>query len=222
MTGPGLRWHTRALVVALVNVTLSAASAPHAGADTCGRSTPIVNKMGFRPGATVYFDTAPSPDGTRFPAEWHTCVVRAFDAWTTANAWAGSWVRFMPGRGGIVVRFDAAAGMVLHGRSAGAWTSAQRAADGFLERADVWLSSNPHVVSTCQTVTKVLLHELGHLHGLADIRTHAGRSVMNPLGGADDRGRRVPMAPSRCDAAMAAVASFMTPRVRADVVAARH
>jgi hypothetical protein len=180
----------------------------------------MINKVGFRPASTVYYDVAAAPDAVPFPDDMRACVDRAFEAWTTANAWSGSWVRFAPGPGGIVVRFDARGGMVLHGKQAGAWTEGVRSADGYLEGAMVWLSPDPRVVTTCRTVTKVLLHELGHLHGLADFRTSAGRSVMNPLGGPDDRGRRVPMAPTRCDASQAAGAALMGQRDRAAFMAA--
>ena len=219
---PGVRQQrTRVLLAAIISAIVFGGVMP-VEAERCGSSAPSVNKMGFRPGATISFQTAPAPDGMPFPAGLQACVTRAFDAWTTANAWSGSWVRFTPGPGGIVVRFDSAGGLVLPPKRGGAWTGAVRADDGFLEGATVWLTRDPGVVSTCHAVTKVMLHELGHLHGLADIRTRPGRSVMNALGGGDDRGGRVPMAPTRCDAAMAAVASFMAAGGRADSVSARR
>lgn len=181
--------------------------APSAHAERCDASGPAINKTGFRPATTVFYDVAPSPDGTPFPGRMRECLDRAFDAWTTANAWAGSWVRFVPGPGGVVVRFDVEGGLVLRRGRAGAWTDAARAPDGYLDAANVWLTRDPDILTTCRGVTKVMLHELGHLHGLADVRTPGVRSVMNPLGGTDDHDQLVPLAPTRCDAAQAAAAS---------------
>ncbi len=196
--------------------------APSAHAERCDASAPAVNKTGFRPGTTVFYGVADSPDGTPFPGRMRACLARAFDAWTTANAWAGSWVRFVPGPGGIIVRFDAEGGLVLRPGRAGAWTDAARASDGYLDAANVWLTRDPDILTTCRGVTKVMLHELGHLHGLADVRTPGTRSVMNPLGGPDDHDQLVPMAPSRCDAAQAAEASAVTPRRARDDTGVRR
>lgn len=170
-------------------------------------SCPAVNKRGFRPGAVVAYMTAPSSGGTPFPAALVPCVRRAFDAWTRANARTGLGVAFAWGPGGIVVRMDDPGGRLLTEETGGAWSGPGRDADGYLERADIWLTSDPGLVDRCEGVTKVVLHELGHLHGLADRPVPLGRSVMNRAVRRNDSGERIPLGPTPCDAARALAAA---------------
>jgi hypothetical protein len=203
------RWlRGAATVVALVLSTVQASAGP------CGSWSPTVNKSGFRAGATVPWTTGDSPGGAPFPNAMLSCVARAFAAWSAANETSGSRVRFTPGVGGIVVRFDKAGGLILADRRAGAWSDAVRGTDGALERASIWITSDPALVASCHTVTKVVLHELGHLHGLADNPHDRGPSVMNHLGGPNDHRAQVPAAPTDCDAAQAAQASAGSARNR--------
>jgi hypothetical protein len=183
-------------------------AAPPAGAEsgTCRAGGPDVNKRGFRPNATVPYDMAASPSGRPFPLEMIPCVWRAFHAWTKANVATSLGVRFVSGPGGIVVRYaDAAERLPTY--VAGGWTHPVRADDGALLRATIWLSTDRHVLSSCDGVTKTVLHELGHLHGLADHRGPAGTTVMNNLDRKNDSGKRLPMTPTACDAQQAVLAS---------------
>lgn len=189
--------------LALVLVLATAVAAP---AQPCAAARPSVNKTGFRAGVTVPWTFAPSPGGAPFPGTIRGCVASAFRAWTLANAWAGSGIRFVPGHGGIQVRVDRG-GLMLPPRSAGGWSDGVRDADGFLERATIWLTADRDLIDSCDGVTKVVLHELGHLHGLADNPRRRVPSVMNAVGGPDDRRGRVPLTPTLCDAAQAAVAT---------------
>jgi len=116
-------------------------------------------------------------------------------------------VRFVPGQGGIVVRFDKAGGLVIPERRAGGWTEPVRSTDGLLTQANIWLSADERLLDSCEGLTKTLLHELGHLHGLADREALAGPSVMNRVAGKNDRGGAIPIAPTMCDAAQARRAS---------------
>jgi hypothetical protein len=209
---PSTRVHHLArlfVTVAVLSLTLQAA---RAAGEPCGPASPAVNKPGFMMGATVPWTTGPSPGGAPFPEEMRACVARAFDAWTAANQAAGSDVRFISGEGGLVVRFDKPGGLILTGRQAGAWTDGVRGSDGGLERACIWITSNPALVAACDAVTKIVMHELGHLHGLADNRFNRGPSVMNRAGGPDDLRGRLPAAPTECDAGQAAAASRATAR----------
>jgi hypothetical protein len=183
-------------------------AAQSAGADSriCRAGGPDVNKRGFRPNAVVAYDMAASPSGRPFPIEKIPCVWRAFHAWTKVNAETALGVRFVPGQGGILVRYADAEGS-LPTRVAGGWAYPVRAEDGALLSATIWLSTDRRVLDGCDGVTKTVLHELGHLHGLADFRGPAGTTVMNSLDRKDDSGKRLPMAPTVCDARMAVMAS---------------
>lgn len=198
-------------VVAMVATAALAVAAP-LGAQPCAPARPGVNKPGFRAGATIPWTTGDAPGGTPFPEEMRSCVARAFAAWTAANRAAGSLVRFTPGEGGIIVRFDKPGGIVLTDRRAGAWTNGVRGADGALERACIWVTSDASLVASCDAVTKIVMHELGHLHGLADNRRNRGLSVMNRAGGPDDRRGLLPFVPTSCDATQAAAASSVSRR----------
>jgi hypothetical protein len=196
--------HVPAFALLAVAVTLATASLQ---AEPCALAMVAVNKPGFRAGATVPWTTAAAPDGTPFPPALRDCVAAAFDAWTTANARSGSGVRFVPGDGGIMVRLDNASRLVLPGGHAGAWTEVARGRDGALESAIVWLTADATILRRCEGATKAVLHELGHLHGLADTDRHRGPSVMNDFGGRDDERGHIPLAPTLCDAAQAARAT---------------
>ena len=179
----------------------------------CGM--PIVNKQGFRPGTTVMYTVGPSPDGTPFPEGRIKCVQRAFDEWSRANSASSLNVRFVwghdssisPKAGGILVRRDKPGGLALRAKRGGGWMQPLRSEDGYLEGATIWLSSDPRLIDSCMGITKVLLHEIGHLHGLGDNAKFLDASVMNKAGGRNDRGNRIPKAPSTCDAAQALNAS---------------
>ena len=180
---------------------MMAASAP---AGSC----PPVNKRGFRPGAVVAYMTAPASGGAPSPAAFVPCVRRAFEAWTRANTRTGLRVAFAWGPGGIVVRMDDPGGRLLSEETGGAWSGPGRDAEGYLERADIWVTSDPALVDGCEGVTKIVLHELGHLHGLADRLVPRGRSVMNRAVRKNDVGQRIPLGPTPCDAARALAAAI--------------
>jgi hypothetical protein len=185
---------------------LVAVAGAQAQAQTCRGAAPRVNKPGFRPRQAVAFSVASSPESRPFPADKLACVWRAFHAWTAANASTTLGVRFVHGPDGIVVRF-ADVENPLPPYVAGGWTDGEREDDGALRRANIWLSSDERLLDSCDGVTKVVLHELGHLHGLADESLHPGSSVMNSIAAKNDRGNRIPLAPTACDAAQAVVAA---------------
>ena len=194
----------RLLLICLAVVIATDAIA--AGSDRCGM--PTVNKQGFRPGPTVMYTVGPSPDGTPFPASRIKCVQRAFDAWSDANSATSLNVRFVRGHGaGIFVRRDKSGGLALQNKRGGGWMQPKRSEDGYLEGATIWLSSDPKLVDSCDGITKVLLHELGHLHGLGDNGRYLDTSVMNKASGRNDRGNRIPLSPSTCNAVQALNAS---------------
>ena len=195
----------QAVLVASVVLLVGAV---YAAADEVCR-LPIVNKQGFRPQAVVAYTVDLAPGGRPFPSDKIKCVDRAFDAWTQANVRTGLQVRFVRGVGGIVVRFDRRGGLVLQRRTAGAWAEPVRSADGYLEQASIWLSADPRLLTSCDGLTKVILHELGHLHGLQDNAVYRGPSVMNRASRRDDTGGRIPFAPTACDAAQARNASAL-------------
>ena len=194
-------------VLTVVVWLLAAVMAGRSEAQTC-HAEPRINKSGFRPRATIAYAVAPSPRGVPFPTDRLACVWRAFQAWTDANVESELGVRFVPGPGGIVVRFDDPSGL-LPRSAAGGWNSPVRGADGSLEGAEILLSSDVAVLDRCDGVTKVVLHELGHLHGLADRSDRNGLSVMNDGIRKNDGGGRLPLRPTSCDAAQARVASFI-------------
>lgn len=175
-------------------------------AQTCHADPPGINKPGFRPNGTITYAVAPSPRGVPFPPDQLACVWRAFHAWTEANDATALGVRFVPGPGGIVVRYDDAGGL-LPRDAAGGWTRPVRGEDGGLVAAEILLSPDGAVLDRCDGVTKMVLHELGHLHGLADRMHSAGASVMNDGIRKNDRSGRIPLRPTPCDAAQARLAS---------------
>lgn len=205
-----LRW--RAGVACLLALALTVE--PAAGEARC--RVPAVNKRGFRPHAVVAYTVATSPGGGPFPSNRITCVDRAFEAWTRVNAVTGLGVRFVRGTGGIVVRFDRPDGLVLPQGKGGAWTDPVRSTDGFLEQANIWLSSDSGLLDSCDGVTKMTLHELGHLHGLDDAGVYRSPSVMNRAARRNDVGGRIPLTPTSCDAQQARHASI-TPELVARV-----
>lgn len=192
--------------VTVVVWLLVAALASPLQAEICRGEAPGVNKPGFRPHSTVAYALVDSPAGRPFPAAAIPCAWRAFQAWTAANVETLLDVRFVPGPGGITVRFDDERGR-LPDRVAGGWTDGERAVDGALERATIWLSPDRRLMDSCVAITKAVLHELGHLHGLADHRGPNGSTVMNDFERKNDRGGRVALEPSICDARQAVRAS---------------
>lgn len=197
-----LRW--RASIACLLGLALTVE--PAAGDARC--RVPAVNKRGFRPHTVVSYTVSAAPGGAPFPEDRISCVDRAFDAWTRANAATGLDVRFVRGTGGIVVRFDRPGGLVLPQGKGGAWTDPVREVDGFLEQANIWLSSDSRLLDSCDGVTKMTLHELGHLHGLDDAGVYRGPSVMNRAARRNDVGGRIPLMPTACDARQASRASI--------------
>jgi hypothetical protein len=192
----------------LMLVSLAVVVSPSvSGAGDCHFASPLVNKRGFRPNSTVTYALAGSPSGDPFPADKAGCVQRAFDAWTRANVRTKLNVRFVPGDGGIVVRFDTHGGLVLLPGKGGAWSRPVRSAEGFLEQATIWLSSDTGILDSCEGLTKVTLHELGHLHGLRDNTRYRGPSVMNRALHKNDEGERIPVSPTMCDSVQARHAS---------------
>ena len=182
---------------------------------------PEVNKQGFRPHSVIAYAVGPSPGGRPFPTEHEPCVDRAFAAWTAANGQSGLQVRFVRGTGGVIVQFDRPGGLALRQGKGGAWSDGVRGADGYLERAVIWITGERRLIDTCEGITKVLLHELGHLHGLRDTAAYHGPSVMNRAARRDDAGGRIPLAPSRCDALQAREASGGTSRADGRLMAYR-
>lgn len=190
----------------LLVAAIAAWSLPaEAGESRC--TVPPVNKQGFRPSTTVTYSVGRSPNGAPFPPGRVKCVQRAFDAWSRANIATSLNVRFAWGPGGIVVRRDKPGGLALREKRGGGWTEPVRAADGFLQQASIWLSSDPQLVDSCDAITKVVLHELGHLHGLADTHLSRDPSVMNCVSGRNDKGHTIPLSPTTCDALQALNAS---------------
>lgn len=204
----------RALMQAFFVCLLVPATLVGSDAADCRRATPIVNKQGFRPDATVAWGVGPSPDGTPFPADMYPCIQKAFDAWTRANRRTGLHVRFVPGPGGLVVRFDNRGGLVLQPGKGGGWALPVRSPEGFLEEATIWLSADDGILDNCKGLTKITLHELGHLHGLGDNAGYRGLSVMNRMARKNDKGGRLPLAPTACDALQARHASTRHDRAR--------
>jgi hypothetical protein len=185
---------------------MSMSIAGRTDAQTCHVDPPRINKPGFRPNVTIAYAVAPSPHGVPFPSDQLACVWRAFQAWTDANDASALGVRFVPGPHGIVVRYDDHLGLLPRHAAAG-WTRPVRADDGGLVGAEILLSPDDAVLDRCDGVTKFMLHELGHLHGLADRVDGVGPSVMNDGIRKNDRDGRIPLRPTACDAAQARVAS---------------
>lgn len=203
-------------VLSVVSLVLASTVVAPAAADpirqVCEAAVPAVNKTGFRPGQVVTYTFVPSPGGEPFPDAMVACVDRAFDGWTAANRATGLDVRFERGGTGVAVRFGKPGGLALPPRRAAAWGDEERGPDGALERAHIWLSTERDIVESCVGITKVVLHELGHLHGLADNDAAGGPSVMNQAKGKDDRGGYLPLAPTRCDARQALRAAVVGSR----------
>ncbi len=201
-------WMRRSLALTCL-IVLGSAAASARDWRCPGRPAPI-NKTGFEAGTTVRYAVGGSPGGRSFPSISWPCVRAAFEAWTRANAETGLNVRFVPGPGGIVVRFDGTPPSILGSESGGGWSAAE---DGARERAIIWISGDQALVDDCRGITKIVLHELGHLHGLADQPGYTGPSVMNRGVRRNDRGERIPMAPTRCDATQALAAARQRPGV---------
>lgn len=192
------------VVVWLFALMIAASTA----AQPCQADPPRINKMGFHANVAIPYAVSPSPRGVPFPPAQLACVWRAFQAWTDANDASTLGVRFVPGPGGIVVRYDDPFGLLPRDAAAG-WTGPIRDDDGGLIGAQILLSPDADVLDRCDAVTKTVLHELGHLHGLADRFDGAGPSVMNDGIRKNDRGGRIPLRPTACDAAQARGAAAM-------------
>lgn len=61
--------------------------------------------------------------------------------------------------------------------------------------------------TTCESMYKVTLHEIGHLLGLQDTHITGQPTVMNHMVGVNDRHNNVPLAPTTCDIEQAIIAS---------------
>lgn len=194
---------------------LTAVVATPSAAQTCQGAAPRVNKPGFRHRQTITFSVAASPTGEPFPDDRRACVWRAFQAWNEANAATALGVTFVPGPDGVVVRYDRHRGK-LADRVAGAWYEVERSDDGALEQAEIWLSPDRRLVDSCDGITKIVLHELGHLHGLADELGQDGATVMHHPREKNDRSGRIPLLPTACDAAQAVAASSIVGAVWID------
>lgn len=208
---------TRTVIAILA---LSLGSATMAPAGDCAWLE--VNKRGFRPHAVIAYVVEASPNGRPHSSRRLDCVDRAFDAWTRVNERSGLGVRFVRGTGGIVVRFDRPGGMALAADQAGGWTGEVRSPEGYLEQANIWVTSDSRLVDGCHGVTAVILHELGHLHGLADAYAFPGMTVMNPVRRRNDGAGSIPDSPTRCDAAQAARASAFEPMTQLALQGARR
>lgn len=153
-------------------------------------------------------------DGTRLNykfvgREWNederACVDDAFRAWNTTLRQHYRRIRFQKvslGSAHITVlrvplKSNVAAGLIdirvddnHHFKSAG-----------------LAIDTHTDNVSTCATIYKVTLHEIGHVLGLADttynelFSKRPTPSVMNSLGGANDTRGFIPMLPTECDIA---------------------
>jgi hypothetical protein len=215
-----MRTHT---VVAMLLLAISSATGTAAPGDCAWLE---VNKRGFRPHAVITYTVEPSPDGRPYPARRIRCVDRAFEAWTRANARSGLGIRFVRGTGDVAgdvaVRFDKRGGLLLTANQAGGWNGEVRSPDGYLEQANIWVTSDSRLVDGCHGVTTVILHELGHLHGLADTYVHPGMTVMNPVRRRDDGAGSIPDGPTRCDATRAARAASVEPMTQLALQGARR
>jgi hypothetical protein len=157
-------------------------------------------RLGWPTHAVVYFDVGRLPRAVRGQAR------AAFTAWNRANRLNGSGVEFIEGRGPfrVVVRKGSV-------RGAAAQTEFRVTRDGETTgTATIRIDLDDDRVFDDEeagfdtAVQKVVMHEIGHTMGLADVRDSPcartrGRSVMNGLCGVNDSGGAQPLDVTNCD-----------------------
>jgi hypothetical protein len=74
--------------------------------------------------------------------------------------------------------------------------------DGFIKMSGVALTTDPRMITTCEGIYKVALHEIGHVLGLGHPFEPRTDSVMNSMFGTNDLGGSISAVPSTCDVAL--------------------
>ena len=137
--------------------------------------------------------------------EQKECVADAFWTWNTALRQAGRRIQFRQ------VTTDTAQITVLRAslgaNVGGGLIGTTVDAHGYFTGAGLAVTSFTANVSSCATMYKVVLHEIGHVLGLDDVvynTVFSDRpvpSVMNAMGGTDDDREFIPPYPTSCDVA---------------------
>lgn len=158
---------------------------------------------GWENGKTVYYSI-----GDEVPAQFHAAVTDAFKEWNAANLTNGSGVKFepLPASKLCCSNLYVATNLLPVGT---AGNMVPTKADPLIE-ATITVDTNKFTGSDKQQVEyfmKIMLHELGHSMGLADVKPdgavcgdNAGKTVMNQVcSGGNDTAGMIPKKPQGCD-----------------------
>jgi hypothetical protein len=143
--------------------------------------------------------------GSGWTDEQKVCVSDAFWTWNTALRQSQHRIQFRQ------VSIRAAQITVMRAPLAvnvgGGLVDTRVDENGHFKSTGLAVTSYADVVSSCAGIYKIVLHEIGHILGLADMtynKFSAERpvpSVMNTMGGANDEREFIPTFPTSCDVA---------------------
>ena len=155
---------------------------------------PLSGQKGMRPGMTLtylFVGAWPSPD-------MKPCVREAIAKWNAAMRANGTGTRLQEAASGQAPRLTFIRTTTLRTGTVGS-TVKTFDAEGSVVGGGIQFTTDPTALSSCAGYTKVTLHELGHMAGLADAHYTNGASLMDQLGGKDDARGNVPRDVTRCD-----------------------
>ncbi len=147
--------------------------------------------------------------GTAWTNEQLEAVARAFERWTIANKSSGLNTSFVPAQAGEIQDITVRKGAIppKNGLPVGAQTSPGDVdANGFISGASITITTDTSILSNGEGYLKAMLHEIGHVVGLADASGDHGSSVMNqlsrrppPFAIANDPNGNIPTDVTSCD-----------------------
>lgn len=190
----------RSLVVLLV---ICSAAADAAAQDCRGYKPPPVTSKGIRPDTPITYHFH-----SNVPESVRSAIEAAFAQWEAADKASKLNISFTrsEGSGNVLLRVVDKSSFPDPDKNAGSFVKGFDA-EGYVSGGVLNFTNNTNLLEQPYGFFIVTLHEIGHMHGLGDLNSTDGRSVMNQMRLKDDSGGGVRTAPSSCDSSQAVNAS---------------